>query len=398
MALLTPPERTTATASPRARRGAALVALLLLIGATSTLSKGVEKVCEDVSTYEADVVVVGAGYAGLTAARRLSKQNYSVVVMEASDATGGRTKNYCCKQRKYNVESDYVIELGGQWIGNKTVQPHAWGLIVEELGFDVFNGTYTPSKSKRPVPQITDTLEKRFSLLFASNGVHNFTSLLDAFHKLPKSVQRELKHAWDEMERLSKSISLQEPYVNPNARHWDSMSFTVWINATVQLQEARTALNVLCTTMIAQSPDVVSFLHILFYVRAANGMRNLVVNEQQYRIRGGSQAPTFKMARDLTELDGGRLLLSTPVKRIVYGDGDPRLDEQYPVLVEGEDALSGSAVLVKARHVIVTGAPPTTGRGISYSPPLPFEKNQLFQRMPMGNSVKAQIVYERPFW
>ena len=162
------------------------------------------------------------------------------------------------------------------------------------------------------------------------------------------------------MERLSKTVSLQEPYLNPNARHWDSMSFTVWINATVQMQEARTALNVLCTTMIAQSPDVVSFLHILFYVRAANGMRNLVVNEQQYRIRGGSQAPTFKMARDLTTMDGGRLLLSTPVKRIVYGDGDPRLRKQYPVLVEGEDALSKTLVQFRAKHVIVTGAPPTT--------------------------------------
>ena len=110
--------------------GLAVAALLLVIGATPSLSVGVEKVCNDVSSYEADVVVVGAGYAGLTAARRLSKLNYSVVVLEASDATGGRTKNYCCKQRKYNVESDYVIELGGQWIGNKTVQPHAWELIV----------------------------------------------------------------------------------------------------------------------------------------------------------------------------------------------------------------------------------------------------------------------------
>jgi monoamine oxidase len=127
-------------------------------------------------------------------------------------------------------------------------------------------------------------------------------------------------------------------------------------------------------------------------------MRNLVVNEQQYRIRGGSQAPTFKLAKDLTTMDGGRLLLSTPVKRIVYGDGDPRLRDEYPVLVEGEDALSRRLVQVRAKHVIITGAPPTTGRGIAYSPPLPFEKNQLFQRMPMGNSVKAQIVYERAFW
>ena len=39
---------------------------------------------------EADVCVVGAGYAGLTAARRLSQQGRSVVVLEARDRVGGR--------------------------------------------------------------------------------------------------------------------------------------------------------------------------------------------------------------------------------------------------------------------------------------------------------------------
>ncbi len=361
-----------------------------------------EKVCSKISTYTADVVVVGAGYAGLTAARRLSKLNYSVIILEASNATGGRTKNYCCKERKYNIESDYVIELGGQWIGNKTVQSHAWNLIVEELNFEVFNGTYTPSNLKQQLPQRStiannDKNMERFSVLFATNGVHQFTSLLNAFHKLPNEVQKELKFAWDKMNSLSKTINLETPYLHPQARYWDSTTFTTWINATVQLPEARTALNVLCTTMIAQSPDVVSFLHILFYVQAANGMENLVVNEQQYRIRGGSQAPTFKMARELVENDHGQIFLNAPVKRIVYGRGD---EEDYPVIVEATTTNGGgnNLIRVKGNHVIITGAPPTTGRGINYEPPLPFEKNQLFQRMPMGNSVKAQIIYDKPFW
>jgi cation diffusion facilitator CzcD-associated flavoprotein CzcO len=39
-----------------------------------------------------DVVVVGAGFAGLTAARRLRQTGRSVVVLEADDRVDGRTK------------------------------------------------------------------------------------------------------------------------------------------------------------------------------------------------------------------------------------------------------------------------------------------------------------------
>ena len=126
------------------------------------------------------------------------------------------------------------------------MQPHAWNLIVDDLGFEVFNGTYTSSSksSNIPTPILNQEEMEQFSILFASNGIHNFTSLLNAFHKLPNNVQKELKIAWDEMNRLSKTINLETPYLHPEARNWDSTTFTTWINETVKSQEARTALNV----------------------------------------------------------------------------------------------------------------------------------------------------------
>ena len=57
-----------------------------------------------------DVAVVGAGLAGLSAARALVKAGRSVVVLEARDRVGGRTFDHRLGDHK-------VVELGGQWAG-----------------------------------------------------------------------------------------------------------------------------------------------------------------------------------------------------------------------------------------------------------------------------------------
>src|SRR4051812_28841026 len=59
---------------------------------------------------DADVIVVGAGLAGLTAAREIQKQGATVRVVEARDRVGGRTLNHPIGDGK-------IVEVGGQWIG-----------------------------------------------------------------------------------------------------------------------------------------------------------------------------------------------------------------------------------------------------------------------------------------
>lgn len=63
-----------------------------------------------------DVAVIGAGMAGITAARDLSKNGFSVVLLEARDRVGGRT--YVKK-----ALGD-IIELGGAYV--HWTQPHVW--------------------------------------------------------------------------------------------------------------------------------------------------------------------------------------------------------------------------------------------------------------------------------
>ena len=73
---------------------------------------------------EAEVVVIGAGLAGLSAARRLHEQGVDVLVLEARDRVGGRTLNH-------PIGEGNVVEVGGQWVGPGQTQVLA---LIKKLG------------------------------------------------------------------------------------------------------------------------------------------------------------------------------------------------------------------------------------------------------------------------
>ncbi|MBT2266037.1 flavin monoamine oxidase family protein [Rhodococcus erythropolis] len=70
-----------------------------------------------------DIVVIGAGFAGVTAARDLSELGYRVTILEARDRIGGRTH-----RRKFS-DTDADIEVGGGWFAGP-IQRHAHREVV----------------------------------------------------------------------------------------------------------------------------------------------------------------------------------------------------------------------------------------------------------------------------
>src|SRR5215213_7428679 len=82
-----------------------------------------------------DVAIVGGGLSGLTAARKLMQAGRSVVVLEASDLTGGCIRNASV--------GGTVCELGGEWVSS--FQPHILALLAE-FDIETFE-TYTTGKS-----------------------------------------------------------------------------------------------------------------------------------------------------------------------------------------------------------------------------------------------------------
>merc|ERR1711957_1133924 len=128
-------------------------------------------------------------------------------------------------------------------------------------------------------------------------------------------------------------------------------------------------------------------LSTLFIMKVMGGGRLMEAtqNGQRFRFLDGSQAPALAMAKALSN----SVRTSTPVTSISQ--------DSEGVVVTAQPRDSSSKIVVRAKHVIFTGTPASTLK-VAFSPPLPFGKTQLFQRMPMGTVIKMHVFYETPFW
>src|ERR671916_551790 len=263
--------------------------------------------------HEADVVVVGAGLAGLAAARELEAQGVSVVVLEARDRVGGRTLNEPIGDGK-------VVEVGGQWIG--PTQDHL-AALARELGVGTF-----------PTHDDGDNVIEYGGRLRRYQG---------AIPRINPLVLVDVEQAQRRLNRLAKRVPLDAPWKAPHAQRLDGQTVAGWMRRNLATDAGRMLLELGIEAGWAAQPEDLSLLHVLFYIHSAGSLELLFDTEggaQQDRFVGGSQLVPIRMAE---RLGADRLLLGAPVRRIEHGaDG---------VTVQADGAVA------RGRRAIVALAP-----------------------------------------
>lgn len=297
-----------------------------------------------------DVVVVGAGLAGLNAARKLQARGLRVTVLEARDRVGGRT---------WTVQLEgSPFDAGGQWTGPGHRRMMA---LVDELGLRTESTFHTGRK----------VLE-----LEGQASTYSGTIPRISIWKLLRMQMAVWRIEW-----VCRKVPLDAPWDAAAAAEWDGISVRDFLDRHVHDPEVIALTNAAVRVIFGADVDDLSLLHFLHYLHSGGGLQKLIETHggnQDRSVVGGAQGLSEGMARGLSDLR-----LSSPVRGVTQ---DP----------EGVTVHTADGDL-RARRLVMAIPLPLVG-GIPFDPPLPAERLALQEKARMGHTVKIQVLYRQAFW
>jgi monoamine oxidase len=299
-----------------------------------------------------DVVIVGAGFSGLAAARKIAQAGWSVLVLEARDRVGGKVLNH-------SIGHGQITEAGATYIGptqNRmayladqykvpTYPTYHQGNLVTVIGGNRVVGGFSPALTRE---------------------YHTLTTRLNT---------------------MSAQVPVDNPAAAAHAVEWDSQTLYSWLKDNNASSDAMEAFSSVADLWGAETRDV-SLLFALYYIASAGDkttpgalerLLDIPNGAQELRFQGGSQVLAQRIAAGL----GDRVVLSAPVRQIDWSD------DRVVVTADGHT--------VEAKHVIIAMAPALAAQ-IQFAPQLSTPRAQFLQRYPMGSLAKVEAVYDQPFW
>ena len=281
------------------------------------------------------VIVIGAGAAGLTAARILSDHGCEVVVLEGRNRTGGRLNTI--------TVDGAVVDEGGNWIHGGRANPLAQ--LAEDAGLSISEDTFASARHLRAFDKVSgrsiNPLKVLYFLLRADRLAGRFArESLSATHSEPHLGAR-----------LDKDVARLRGATNQ--RQYRSL-----MRALVDLPFAKEAQN-LHPNAIPLNPDY----H----------------NEPDFVIAGGYRQLINRLAAGLD------IRLGQPVETIRYDN-------------EGVEVVTATETHNAAIVVVTVPIGVLKAQTIEFDPPLPARKLTAIENVGAGIVEKVILTFDAPFW
>lgn len=292
--------------------------------------------------FDYDVIVVGGGFAGATAARELGKQGYRTLLLEARSRLGGRTLT--------STFADHSIEFGGAWV--HWTQPHVWAEMRR----------YNLGVKEEPISDLDSCL------LVDNNGQVKdippekfWTDFQDAFEKFCHDARELFPRPY-------------EPLHNPSAVKLDKYSALDRIQQLDITEDQRTMLNSFMTLYGGGKTNEFGLPGMIkLYACAGWDYDAFFDAESHYRIEGG----TIALINALIEDSGAEVKLATPVAAIEQSK------QGVKVTTDDDDVITAGAVVMTV--------PINTYKFIDFSPALSAEKNRIYQQGQLCQGCKLYV-------
>jgi monoamine oxidase len=289
------------------------------------------------------VIVVGAGFGGLSTAWQLRQAGADVVVLEARNRVGGRVLSL----DRFIPGS--VVEGGAELIGSN--HP-TWNAYARHFGLEFRD--VTPSQDDR-APIILDG--KRFE----------GKALADLWDRLGEALAQ--------MNSDAHTVNREEPWKTPDADRLDHMSLAEAAAAWPVAEDARRAALAVLANDDATWPENESYLATLSTI-AGGGYEQFWTESEVYRCVGGNQELAFKLAAAVGE---ERIHLKTPITSIDLKESGVEVRTKTGARFEGD--------------LVVLTVPPAAWDAFSITPSLPDN-----YRVNSGPAIKYLSKVSRPFW
>jgi monoamine oxidase len=299
-----------------------------------------------------DVAVLGAGLAGLSAARDLVRAGADVVVLEARDRIGGRVE-------AVTLPDGRTVQMGGEVVG---ATHHSYLELVAELGL-----TIEPS-------YVADPGE-------VSWGLDEGAFVGDAMPWMTDAERADLDRVEALFGQLAVGVDPADPWSHPDAERLDRLSLGAWLREVGALPAVVRRHALTCLSLSCDGPERTSVLSELrkHATLSGTGFYDLAAWEG-LRCAEGSAAVTLALAAEL----GDRIRLGTVVTRMA-------IDGAHGVVV---GLLGGEEVRAEA---VVCALPAGPLRTVAITG-LTEERLASLHAQRQALAAKVVVAYEGSFW